>query len=199
MGEFTTFAALNDCDFPKFDLGIGLHCCGGLTDLVMELCAAKAANCIVAPCCHGGIAKYHHHGGIVAAAPPEPEPFTAAAPRARDGVARDDFVDAVVEPTTDPPQRLLRQLQHVLDHGDSQQISERCSLFSPRSDYFAHAVSQSWHGTLSEKYSTLTTAADDVQHPSARCLIELDRGLWARRRGWKDVDFLRMRPSSCTT
>eukprot|EP00934_Nitzschia_sp_Nitz4_P008500 Nitzschia sp. Nitz4//scaffold208_size52459//15422//16651//NITZ4_006809-RA/size52459-processed-gene-0.30-mRNA-1//-1//CDS//3329541648//8490//frame0 len=38
-----------------FDLGIGLHCCGSFTDMVMEICHLNQANCIVCPCCNGGM------------------------------------------------------------------------------------------------------------------------------------------------
>lgn len=38
-----------------FDLGIGLHCCGSFTDMVMETCLFHGADCIVCPCCNGGM------------------------------------------------------------------------------------------------------------------------------------------------
>jgi SAM-dependent methyltransferase len=38
-----------------FDIGIGLHCCGSFTDMVMEICLQRRADCIVCPCCNGGI------------------------------------------------------------------------------------------------------------------------------------------------
>jgi SAM-dependent methyltransferase len=38
-----------------FDLGIGLHCCGSFTDMVMEVCLYQGADCIVCPCCNGGM------------------------------------------------------------------------------------------------------------------------------------------------
>lgn len=40
---------------PKFDLGIGLHACGGFTDLVLTACGLRKASCVVVPCCHGKI------------------------------------------------------------------------------------------------------------------------------------------------
>merc|ERR1719362_46322 len=40
-----------------FDLGIGLHCCGSFTDVVMELCADMCAECIVCPCCNGRVGQ----------------------------------------------------------------------------------------------------------------------------------------------
>jgi len=46
-----------------FDLGIGLHCCGSFTDVVMELCADMCAECIVCPCCNGRVG----HGAVTGA------------------------------------------------------------------------------------------------------------------------------------
>ena len=41
----------------SFDLGIGLHCCGRFTDLVMELSRLARADCVVVPCCNGKMDK----------------------------------------------------------------------------------------------------------------------------------------------
>ena len=41
----------------SFDLGIGLHCCGRFTDLVMEVCRMAGADCVVVPCCNGKMGK----------------------------------------------------------------------------------------------------------------------------------------------
>jgi len=40
-----------------FDLGIGLHCCGRFTDLVMEISKMARADCMVVPCCNGKMDK----------------------------------------------------------------------------------------------------------------------------------------------
>jgi len=40
-----------------FDLGIGLHCCGRFTDLVMEVSRMAMADCVVVPCCNGKMDK----------------------------------------------------------------------------------------------------------------------------------------------
>jgi hypothetical protein len=52
---------------PLFQLGIGWHCCGSFTDMVLELCleraggaTALAADCIVCPCCNGGLVSTAH-------------------------------------------------------------------------------------------------------------------------------------------
>ena len=53
-----SFNADNLDEFTKevsFDLGIGLHCCGRFTDLVMEACRLARADCVVVPCCNGKI------------------------------------------------------------------------------------------------------------------------------------------------
>jgi len=38
-----------------FSLGIGLHCCGLLTDWVQQLCISRGAHYIICPCCYGQI------------------------------------------------------------------------------------------------------------------------------------------------
>ena len=53
----------NDVDFvkkqyPDFDLGIGLHCCGNFTDLILGICTKCNADCVVCPCCNGKIARF---------------------------------------------------------------------------------------------------------------------------------------------
>ena len=37
------------------DLGIGLHCCGSFTDLVLDLCRLASSDCLIIPCCNGKI------------------------------------------------------------------------------------------------------------------------------------------------
>jgi hypothetical protein len=56
-GENTTPKAEEDDEesHRSFDLGIGLHCCGSFTDMVMELCRINKADCIVCPCCNGAM------------------------------------------------------------------------------------------------------------------------------------------------
>ena len=38
-------------------LGIGLHCCGLLTDLVLRFCVKVRAGFVITPCCYGQIAS----------------------------------------------------------------------------------------------------------------------------------------------
>ena len=49
-------------EYPDFDLGIGLHCCGNFTDLIMDICAKCDADCVVCPCCNGKIARFIERG-----------------------------------------------------------------------------------------------------------------------------------------
>ena len=49
-------------EYPEFDLGIGLHCCGNFTDLIMDICARCNADCVVCPCCNGKIARFIEKG-----------------------------------------------------------------------------------------------------------------------------------------
>lgn len=46
-----------------FDLGIGVHCCGCLTDRIQLQCLAREAAYILAPCCLGKIAR--SPGGVI--------------------------------------------------------------------------------------------------------------------------------------
>jgi hypothetical protein len=39
----------------NFDIGIGLHACGSMTDLLIEKCVESKADLIIAPCCYGSI------------------------------------------------------------------------------------------------------------------------------------------------
>lgn len=48
-----TYDNLAALSLPEFDLGIGLHCCGSFTDMVMEICRINHSDCIVCPCCNG--------------------------------------------------------------------------------------------------------------------------------------------------
>ena len=48
-----------------FDLGIGLHCCGRFTDLVMEVCRLAKADCVVVPCCNGKMDQEFQGGSSI--------------------------------------------------------------------------------------------------------------------------------------
>eukprot|EP00045_Choanoeca_perplexa_P011756 m.125742 g.125742 ORF g.125742 m.125742 type:complete len:573 (-) comp15759_c0_seq4:2105-3823(-) len=43
-----------------FDLGVGLHFCGLLTDLAVDACMQAKANFVLAPCCYGKVCMNHH-------------------------------------------------------------------------------------------------------------------------------------------
>ena len=55
LHEFNT--EIEDELGSTFDLGIGLHCCGRFTDLVMEVSKMAKADCMVVPCCNGKMDK----------------------------------------------------------------------------------------------------------------------------------------------
>lgn len=40
---------------PLFHIGIGLHCCGLLTDLALRMCCQEKASFVIVPCCYGQI------------------------------------------------------------------------------------------------------------------------------------------------
>ena len=39
----------------KFDIGIGLHACGSMTDLLIQKCVENNADLLISPCCYGSI------------------------------------------------------------------------------------------------------------------------------------------------
>jgi len=51
-----------------FDLAVGLHCCGLLTDSVLELALSQRASVCMVPCCYGQIVSTedHQRGGTTA-------------------------------------------------------------------------------------------------------------------------------------
>ncbi len=44
----------------NFDVGIALHACGGLSDIVLDMCLKSRASFVVCPCCIGKISFMHH-------------------------------------------------------------------------------------------------------------------------------------------
>lgn len=44
-------------DDRVFHIGVGLHCCGWLTDIALALCSSVGASIVISPCCYGQIAK----------------------------------------------------------------------------------------------------------------------------------------------
>ena len=54
--RISVFSSMKEVESrERFDLGIGLHCCGPLTDTVISFCKSKNAEFVVAPCCYGKI------------------------------------------------------------------------------------------------------------------------------------------------
>jgi hypothetical protein len=161
-------------DVPaRFALGIGLHCCGSFTDMVMELCARRGAACIVAPCCNGKMGCFDEALGEGGAR-----------------LTKRSFVG-----------HLNPWNQRDADH--FRYPRSRALAGSHSSD----ASNGSTGGLVSrEEYlSVLCPAADNGGHYGVKCLIELDRALWAReeynRRHWRHgfrVRLLKLAPKSCT-
>ena len=44
----------------NFDVGIALHACGALSDIVLDMCLKSRASFVVCPCCIGKISFMHH-------------------------------------------------------------------------------------------------------------------------------------------
>jgi hypothetical protein len=61
----------------SFNLAVGLHCCGLLTDSALELALSKRASVCMVPCCYGQIVSHqdHQRGGTTA---PNMHPRSAA-------------------------------------------------------------------------------------------------------------------------
>jgi len=48
-----------NCFEMSFDIGVSLHACGVVTDLVIKKCIESAASFVVCPCCYGAIRNNH--------------------------------------------------------------------------------------------------------------------------------------------
>ena len=72
-GSVDEFAASS----ASFDLAVGLHCCGLLTDSALELALSQRASVCMVPCCYGQIVSNedHQRGGSTA---PNMHPRSAA-------------------------------------------------------------------------------------------------------------------------
>jgi SAM-dependent methyltransferase len=145
----------------EFDLGIGLHCCGSFTDMVMEVCRRKAASCIVCPCCNGKMhvdklrsREQHASGGATG------NGGAGGAGGAGEG-ATGGAGGAGAEAGGS------KEGQEEQDGGEPFRY--------PRSNYFKHRLEV----TEEEYLQQLSRAADDLGNYSCKCLIELDRALWA--------------------
>ena len=51
MSQVTMFKEISEVG--NFDVGVGLHCCGPLTDVVIERCIREGASICISPCCYG--------------------------------------------------------------------------------------------------------------------------------------------------
>eukprot|EP00928_Gymnodinium_smaydae_P040742 TRINITY_DN27603_c0_g1_i2.p1 TRINITY_DN27603_c0_g1~~TRINITY_DN27603_c0_g1_i2.p1 ORF type:complete len:309 (+),score=24.05 TRINITY_DN27603_c0_g1_i2:99-1025(+) len=142
-----------------FDLGIGLHCCGSFTDMVMDLCKMRSASCIVCPCCNGKVRREN--------APSEAWEQTT-------GVGLED------------------------DH--SSMASWRKDFVYPRSPHLSRYIDRDAY------LNVVCPAADNNDHDDgaytssfrgAKCLIELDRALYAKH-WYEEVQVAQLVPASCT-
>jgi hypothetical protein len=48
---------IRNFEYSRIGLGIGLHCCGLLTDFAIRLCTKAQASFVIVPCCYGQISK----------------------------------------------------------------------------------------------------------------------------------------------
>ena len=47
--------SIGDIEYRPIDLGVGLHCCGNFTDMILAHCKSVKANFCISPCCYGQI------------------------------------------------------------------------------------------------------------------------------------------------
>jgi hypothetical protein len=137
----------------EFDLGIGLHCCGSFTDMVMEICRRKSASCIVCPCCNG---KMH-----------------VDKLRSREQHSREQHSSEQHSSEKHAPQGGTAGAEAEERQGQEKEQEEPFRY--PRSNYFKHRLLVSEEEYLQQ----LSRAADDMGNYSCKCLIELDRAMWA--------------------
>eukprot|EP00939_MAST-03C_sp_MAST-3C-sp1_P001324 g1324.t1 len=52
----STYLDMDAVSCISFDVGVGLHCCGPLTDAVIDRCVDMGASICISPCCYGKIA-----------------------------------------------------------------------------------------------------------------------------------------------
>jgi len=150
-----------------WDLGIGLHCCGAFTDMVLELCRRCDSDCLVAPCCNG---KMHQHFMEGESAGVEAQTLE-----------KGDIV--LVEQLARVEANILKEefdLSYKKTKGKSKDHSglaagqlvgeeeKECLNFYPRSKLFSSLLSR-------QQYWALSRAADDDNHYPAKCLVEYDR------------------------
>jgi SAM-dependent methyltransferase len=67
-----------------------------------------------------------------------------------------------------------------------------CGYQYPRSSFFQKHMSQD------EYLGQLSRSADDLGNYEAKCLIEYDRAMWAKEKGFKQVDMWRLNPAEST-
>jgi len=135
-----------------WSLGIGLHCCGAFTDMVLELCRRSNSDCLVAPCCNGKMHQHFLEGQL-----------------ARLAVDVDDKEKEKVDVDEEE-----KHTSHTLkdengsEEGLSNKEDEALLNFYPRSKLFSSLLTR-------QQYWALSRAADDDNHYSAKCLVEYDR------------------------
>ena len=51
----TTMSSISELEGKDFDVGVGLHCCGKLTDIAIGCCTRAGARFCISPCCYGQV------------------------------------------------------------------------------------------------------------------------------------------------
>ncbi|CAD7945619.1 unnamed protein product [Amoebophrya sp. A25] len=159
-----------------FALGLGLHCCGDFSDLVLETCIAANADCILCPCCNGKMGLHKLPGEKI--------------------LANEDRTNCMEKNN-------IKNISPNISHPDPNKIfyprspllqqyvahEQYVSLLCPAADDLSsHDVAP----TQSRKLDFSQTLG---RNP--KCLIEIDRAAYARTH-YYHVDLMRLAPASCT-
>lgn len=180
-----------------FDVGIGLHCCGRFSDVVLEVCRVLGASSVVCPCCNGKVAEisWGKASGL------------EVVPQAKNNSSRktsleNNFVPDLSETSTSD----LVETTSKKDDGNyyveeeqfychpvetTQKREENVPLFAwsyPRAALLREVMSEE------EFMQCVVPAADDASLYPAKCLMELDRALHAGESGCADVHLFRFDP-----
>jgi len=177
-----------------WDLGIGLHCCGAFTDMVLELCRRCDSDCLVAPCCNG---KMHQHFLEGESARVEAQTLEKGDIVLEEQLARVEV--NTLEGESKGNQQVLEFDRNTKgkskDHSGfatepGGEVKKECLNFYPRSTLFSSLLSR-------QQYWALSRAADDDNHYPAKCLVEYDRARGQEESNAK-VSLLIMDPPSAS-
>ena len=179
-------------ELRAFDVGIGLHACGVVSDLILEHCIASRAACILCPCCTGKIAGGRWTRGVDAEADAER--------RCREADDSDDEEAAVNDAGKSCRVLSGGALLPRLGAGARPAPAvEAEAPRMPRSRGFAAHLSDAWYAALARAGDVHRQSATEPRlrdRRLAKAFIEADRGLRAREAGFASEVFVLTPPSA---